>query len=86
MHQVLEETKVSHCNIHVHQGKTQEWNCAGIAPEGIDVLTARAWIDNLEAVVWKGDPFLPVDLQGLKVLGVPIGQPQYAKAFLGPEE
>ena len=45
-------------------------------------LTARARIDNPEAVVWKGDPFLPVDLQRLKVLGVPIGQPQYVKAFL----
>ena len=62
--------------------KTQVWNRAGIAPDGIDVLTARARIDNPEAVVWKGDPFLPVDLQELKVLGVPIGQPEYVQAFL----
>ena len=73
VHQVLEDTLASHCNIHVHQGKTQVWNRAGIAPEGIDVLTSRA-IDN--------PSFLPVDLQGLKVLGVPIGQPEYVKAFL----
>ena len=82
VHQLLEDTLAWHCKAHVHEGKTQVWNRAGIAPVGIDVLTARARIDNPEAVVWKGDPLLPVDLQGLKALGVPIGQPEYAQAFL----
>ena len=71
VHQVLEDTLASH-NIHVHQGKTQVWNRAGIAPEGVDVLMARARIHNPEVVVWKGDPLLPADLQGVK----------YVKAFL----
>ena len=53
---------------HVHQGKTPVWTSAGIAPEGIDVLMV---IDNTEAVVWKGDPFLPVD---------------FRPSVLGPEE
>ena len=35
-----------------------------------------------DAVVWKGDPELPLAQQGLKVLGVPIGQIEYVRDFL----
>ena len=34
------------------------------------------------SVVWKGDPNLPVSQQGLKVLGIPIGQPAFVREFL----
>ena len=35
-----------------------------------------------DAVVWRGDPLLPVQKQGLKVLGIPIGQPAFVADFL----
>ena len=35
-----------------------------------------------EAVVWRGDPTLDVSRQGLNVLGVPVGHPQYVAAQL----
>ena len=38
------------------------------------------------AVVWKGDRELPVTEQGVKVLGVPIGTPEYVQEFLAKKE
>ena len=33
-------------------------------------------------VVWQGDPHLPPPQQGMRVLGVPIGEPEFIKEFL----
>ena len=35
-----------------------------------------------DAVVWRGDPELPRNQQGLRVFGVPIGQPEFVRDFL----
>ena len=35
-----------------------------------------------DAVVWRGDPELPLSQQGLKVLGIPIGQTAFVSDFL----
>ena len=35
-----------------------------------------------EAVVWRGDPELPLSQQGMTVLGVPIGQPEFVRDHL----
>ena len=35
-----------------------------------------------EPVVWRGDTELPLSEQGVKVLGVPIGQPACVQLFL----
>ena len=51
-------------------------------PEGIEELTQAARRVKPDAVVWKGDPELPRAQQGLKVLGVTIGQPEYVRDFL----
>ena len=48
----------------------------------MEVLTRAARLVKPDAVVWKGDPQLPPPQQGLKVLGVPIGQPEYVREFL----
>ena len=68
--------------IRVHQGKTKIWNAGGVKPPVADVLTARAQVDHPEALVWRGDPSLDVSRQGLNVLGVPVGHPQYVAAQL----
>ena len=50
-------------------------------PEGIEELTRIARRVRPDAVVWRGDQNLPPREQGLKVLGVPIGHPEFVKEF-----
>ena len=45
-------------------------------------LTRRARQVRPDPVVWKGDPHLPANQQDLRVLGVPIGQPEFVTDFL----
>ena len=47
-----------------------------------EALTRAARVVKPDAAVWKGDPNLPPTQQGLKVLGVPLGQPAYVREFL----
>ena len=69
-----------HAVISVHKGKTQVWNRGGVVPQDIDIITAAA-VRVPDAVVWRGPQELPAK-QGLKVLGAPIGHPQYVQEFL----
>ena len=52
------------------------WEDASVEQRGVgtrwDRSIARAVKPHV--VVWRGDPLLPVHQQGLKVLGIPIGQ------------
>ena len=82
VHTSVEEELFTYANIRVHHGKTQVWKRGGVMPEGIEELTQAARWVKPDAVVWKGDPELPHAQQGLKVLGVPIGQPEYVRDFL----
>ena len=52
----------------VHHDKTKVWNRSGVEPEGIAELTRRQV--RRDAVVWKGDPHLPHNQQGLRVFGL----------------
>ena len=65
----------------VHQGKTQIWNRGGSSQqEQHTQLTAAARIEKPDAVVWRGDPELPLTEQGLTVLGAPVGQLEFVQA------
>ena len=57
-------------------------NRGGVQPSGIEEMTRAARALKHEAVVWRGDPLLPVTQQGVKVLGIPIGKQEYAQEFL----
>ena len=74
---IVSEELHNRAHIEVHHGKTQVWNRSGVLPSGIEALTRAARVVKPDAVVWKGDPNLPPTQQGLKVLGVPLGQPAY---------
>ena len=54
----------------------------GVVPSGIEELTRMARRVKPEAVVWRGDPELPLSRQGMRVLGVPIGQPEFVRDYL----
>ena len=68
--------------MHLHHGKTKVWNRGGVEPENIAQLTRMARLVRPDAVVWRGEPELPRNQQGLRVLGVPIGQPEFVRDFL----
>ena len=79
---IVEQEMQARAHIRMHHGKTQVWNRGGVVPDGIEELTAAARLVKPEAVVWRGDTELPLSEQGVKVLGVPIGQPAYVQEFL----
>ena len=82
VHIALQQALWEHSRIQVHHGKTQLWNRGGEAPRGWRALTAAARQVDLDAIVWRGDPELPPSEQGVKVLGTPLGHPEYVRAFL----
>ena len=81
-HTIVEEELSTHAHIHLHHGKTKVWNRGGVESEGIAEVTRRARQVRPDAVVWKGDQQLPPNQQGLRVLGVPIGQTEFVLDFL----
>ena len=66
----------------IRLGKTQVWNRAGVGLPGVNSLTKRTRVVKPDANVWGGDASLPFKHQGVKKLGVPVGQPEYVRHFL----
>ena len=82
VHKILEEEIFAHTHIRMHHGKTQVWNRGSVTPPGIEELTRVAQLTKPGTVVWKGDDRLPAAQQGLKILEIPVGQPEYVRKFL----
>ena len=82
VHAILAQELERHAHIRLHLGKTQTWNRGGIVPTGVAELTAAARRVKPDAVVWRGDAQLPVQSQGVRVLGTPVGRPEYVEDFL----
>ena len=82
LHAVIVEELGARACIHLTHSKTQVWNRGGTEPSGVEVMTRVARLLKPGAVVWRGDPTLPPVQQGLKVLGVPIGQEAFVQHFL----
>ena len=78
----MDEELWTNAQIRLHHGKTQVWNRGGVEPNGMPELTRAARSVKPDAVVWRGDPGLPLSQEGLKVLGIPIGQPAFVSDFL----
>ena len=69
--------KLAHSQIQLHHEKTQVWNRAGVAPPRVDSLTRKSRVAKADAIVWRGDVSLQLEQRGVKILGVPVGQPEY---------
>jgi hypothetical protein len=67
----LGEALQRHCGIGINHGKTQVWNRGGVEPFGFRDMGTP------ERPVWTGAAELVVDRRGLKVLGTPLGTPEY---------
>ena len=83
VHAILAQELERHAHIRLHLGKTQIWNRGGTVPTGVAELTAAARRVKPDAVVWRGDAQLPLESQGVRVLGTPTGRPEYVEDFLG---
>ena len=60
----------------MHHGKTQVWNRGSLIPQGVETLTRVAQLTR------PGDDSLPSSHQGIKIWGIPVGQPEYIRQFL----
>ena len=68
-HLILEEEMWRHAKIRLHFGKTVIWNKSGLAPEVVEALEEAARRVDPTAVVWRGNPDLSTDRQGVVLLG-----------------
>ena len=82
VYRVLQEELWVHSRIQMHHGKTQVWNRARVPPTGLDAMTAAARTADPTTIVWRGDPSLPSSKQGMKILGTPLGHPDYVQSQL----
>ena len=78
---LLENALWQRAGISIHQGKTKIWNRAGVEPPGCQILERLARVVDPSAHVWRG-PDLPPHLQGIKILGTPVGHPEFVRAHL----
>ena len=79
---IIGEELARHAQVSIHHGKTQVWNRGGATPPGVEELTRLARLVKPEAVVWRGDTQLPAAQQGVVILGVPIGSPEFVRQQL----
>ena len=70
---ILEQELWARARIRINAGKTQVWNRAGVAPAGVASLGQGAW---------RGGDETPTDRRGVKILGTPLGHPDFVKATL----
>ena len=58
------------------------WNRGSVAPLGIEVLQAVVRVNDPDAIVWRGDPTLPGEDQSVRILGTPLGLPDFVRSQL----
>ena len=78
---IAEEQLRLRAQIRIHGGRTKVWNRSGQRPPICDVLERIARIQNPQAVVWRGSN-IPTELQGIKVLGTPLGHADFVSRHL----
>ena len=76
---VLQEELFRHAYIRINGGKTHVWNAAGIEPPVCAALQRIAEVSDTSARVWRGSD-IPPDRQGIRVLGAPVGHPEFVRA------
>ena len=72
---VVQEQLRRHSNIRVHLGKIKVWNASGVEPGACQILQRIVDASGNRELVWKG-------LQGIKVLGTPLGHPDFVAAHV----
>ena len=70
----LQHHLFAQAHIQLNPSKTRVWNAAGVRPASLPAPAG--------AQPWVGDPELPAAERGLRVLGTPLGTPEYVAAQL----
>ena len=70
----LQESLWGRAWIRVHGCKTHVWNQAGQKPDVCEAMQRIAEVSTPRAQVWR-DSEVPSTMQGIKVLGTPLGHP-----------
>ena len=78
---LLENALWRSAGISIHQRKTKIWNRAGVKPPGCHMLERLARVVDPSAHVSRGSD-LPPHQQSIKILGTPMGHPEYVRAHL----
>ena len=73
----LQQSLWNHARIRIHLGKTKIWNRAGVQP-----ANCAHMVDSDGIPAWRGDPNLATHLQGIKILGTPIGHANFIDASM----
>ena len=81
VYQSVDDNLRAYSRIRIHGGKTKVWNAINDRPEFCDTLEVIARRSDPEARVWRGSD-LPFEKQGIKILGTPLGHPQFVEAHL----
>ena len=81
VHAVLQEELFRHAHIRIHGGKTHVWNATGVEPPVCEALQRIAEASDPSARVWRGSD-IPTHRQGIRVLGAPVGHPDFVRAQL----
>jgi hypothetical protein len=68
--EVVRESLREHAGVEADLGKCRVWNRAGDVPPGVEELGPE---------VWRGDK--PLEKRGVKVLGTPLGAPEFVEAL-----
>ena len=68
-----------YAHIRTNGGKTHVWNAAGIEPLVCEALQRIAEVSDTSARVWCGSD-IPPHRQGIRVLGAPVGHPDFVRA------
>ena len=66
----------------VHAILEEELFNHAVVPAGVAEFIAAARQVKEDAIVWRSDPELRPEQQGVKFLGIPIGQPEFVEEFL----
>ena len=84
LYNVTQEALFRHAGIRVHPGKTKVWNSGSAHPRACDLLERVAQARDETARVWRGasESVLPTSQQGIKVLGTPLGHPDFIREHL----
>ena len=71
-----------HCKIQLHPGKTQVWNRGLVTSENIDIWQHAARMMDLDAVIWRDDEDILTEVQGVVILGIPLGHAHFVRRHL----
>ena len=69
LHNHIENELWTHARNLINKGKTQLWNRAGVYPIGCEHIIAAGRAANRPVTVWRGDPDIPSNERGVRLLG-----------------